>query len=250
MRGGFTSATALAAIREIPAGRYGPEQALAVEVARRLREDADEDLRLAMIEALEHVNDVPVDEESRFGSPVFSLQRSLIYAVGGLEDPRGIPALVRSGWGFTCNYPLPEGLFVAFAREILTATGEAGASPRQVDAGLGDLAVLLVGNDRTGGIPRELVEEIVGAARGYLDGTSMRRFGTPDRRLLFRIAMNAILLAAVADEPTLVALAEALAADPEAVAALGFTDPDDIESIRGYARDRLAERPILQLGDC
>ena len=250
LRGGFTPVTALETIRTIPAGRYGPEQALAVEVVRRLREDAGEDLRLALIDALEHMNDVPVDEESRFSSPVFSLHESLVYAVGGLEDPRAIPALVRSGWGFYCNYHMPEGSSLTVVREILAVMGEAGVSPWQVDAGLLDLAVLLVGNHRTGGIPAELVEQIVGAARGYLDGTSMRQLGTLDRGSLFGIARNAIFLAAVADEPELVVLAEALAADPEAVAALGFTDPDDIERIRNYARDRLAQRPILQLGDC
>ena len=70
LRAGYTSARALAAIRAIPAGEYGPEQSLAVNFARRF-EDFGEDLRLAMIAALEHVNGalparpVPVRPSSR-----------------------------------------------------------------------------------------------------------------------------------------------------------------------------------------
>ena len=52
---------------------------------------------------------------------------------------------------------------------------------------------------------------------------------------------SAIRLAAATDDSELVALPEAFAADPKAVAALGFTDPDRIERVRVYARDRLAE---------
>lgn len=250
LRAGYTPARAIAAIRAVAAGQYGAEQFLAVGFARRLRENAGEDMRLAVIAALEHVNDVPVDEQSWSTSTVVSLQRGLVYAVGALEDARGIPALARSGWGFSCNTHMTGDFSVDIARAILAAIAEPDAPPRRVSAGLGDLAVLLVGNDRTRAIPDELVEAIVAATRGYLDGTSMGGFSAVGPGLRYSIVRSAIFLAAVADEPELVALAEALAADPEAVAALGFTDPDDIESIRNYARDRLAERPILQLGDC
>lgn len=100
---GFTPATAIAAIREVGEGRYGAEQVLAAQFARRLRGDAGEDLRLAVAAALEHVNEVPVDEESWSTSPVVPLRWALADAVGALEDPRGIPALARSGGGFSCN---------------------------------------------------------------------------------------------------------------------------------------------------
>ena len=250
LRAGLTPAGAVATIRGIGEGRYGAEQALAVEFARRLRGDAGEDLRLAVIAALEHVNDVPVDEQSWPTSPVVLLQWDLAYAVGALEDPRGIPALARSGWGFSCNTHMTGDFSVEIARAILAAIAEPGAPTRRVSAGLGDLAVLLVGNDRTRDIPDELVEEIVAAARGYLDGTAREGFGATESSLRRGIVRSAIFLAAVADEPELVALAEGLAADPAAVNALGVTDPDHIESLRDYARDRLAERPILTLGDC
>lgn len=121
LRRSHDSATALAAIRAIPAGEYGSEQVHAVEFVRRLRGDADEDLRLAMIAALEHLNGVPVDEQSRPTSPVVSLQSSLVYAVGGLEDPRGIPALARSGWGFTCTTHMGQVGSREVARETLVA---------------------------------------------------------------------------------------------------------------------------------
>lgn len=250
LRAGLTPASAAAAIRAIGEGRYGGEQALAVEFARRLRGDAGEDLRLAVIAALEHVNDVPVDEQSWSTSPVVLLQWDLVYAVGALEDPRGIPALARSGWGFSCNTHMTGDFPSDIAREILAAIAEPGAPPRRVSAGLGDLAGLLVGNDRTRDIPDELVEAIVAAAKGYLDGTSMDGFGTLGSNRRYSIVRSAIFLAAVADEPELVALAEGLAADPAAAAALGFTDPQRIESLRDYARATLSERPILFLGDC
>ena len=188
LRAGYTPARALTAIRAIPAREYGPEQFLAVEFARRLRENAGEALSLAVIAALEHVNDVPVDEQAWSTSPIVSLQRNL--------------------------------------------------------------AGLLVGNDRTRDIPDELVAAIVAAARGYLDGTSMEGSSAVGSGLRYLIVRSAIFLAAVADEAELVTLAEGLAADPAAVAALGVTEPDRIESIRDYARSRLAERPILTLGDC
>lgn len=250
LRAGLTPASATAAIRAVSEGRYGAEQVLAVEFARRQREDADEDLRLAVIAALEHVNSVNVDEQSWSTSSLVALQRDLAYAVGALEDPRGISALARSGSGFSCNTSLHGTFPVLAAREVLDALNEPGASPRRVSAGLGDLAVLLVGNDQTRDIPDELVEEIVAAAKGYLDGTALVPLRTASPRWIPAIVNSAIFLAAVADAPELVALAEGLAADPAAVAALGVTDPDRIERVREYARKKLSERPILTLGDC
>lgn len=247
---GFTPAGAIAAIRAVAEGRNGAEQVLALEFARRLGEDAGDDLRLAVIAALEHVNDVPVDEVSWGTSPVVSLQWDLANTVGALEDPRGIPAIARSGWGFSCNTHMTGDYSVDIARAILAAIAEPDAPPRRVSAGLGDLAVLLVGNDRTRDIPDDLVEAILAGARGYLDGTSMEGFRAAPPALRSWIVRNAIFLAAVADEPELVALAEGLAADPAAIAAIGVTDPEHIESLRDYARERLAERPILTLGDC
>ena len=258
LRAAYDSATALAAIRAISAGEVGPEQVHAVEYVRRLRGNTGEDLRIAMIAALEHLNGVPVDEESWSTSPVASLQWDLVHAVGGLEDPRAIPALARSGWGFTCTTTMVGGIsveigretLIAIAREILAAIAEPGAPPRLVSAGLHDLAVLLMGNDLTRDIPDELVEEIAARARGYLDGSTMGGFATARPHHRFRIVRSAILLAAVIDDPGLVALVEGLSAGPKALAALGVTDPVDVETILHYAPDTLAERPILALGDC
>ena len=250
LRAGYTSAEALAAIRAIPAGEYGPEQSLAVGFAWRF-EDFGEDLRLAMIAALEHVNGALVgDRAARPRSPVFSLHKILVYAVGALEDPRGIPPLARSGWGFTCNTHMTGDFAVDIAREVVVAITEPEAPLRLVDAGLNDLAVLQVADNHTGEFPDDLVETVVATARGYLDGGALEPFATAAPRQRQGIVSSAILLAAATDDPALVALAEGLAADPEAVAALGFTDPDRIEHIRVYARDRLAERPILSQGDC
>ncbi len=258
LRGSYDSATALAAIRAIPAGAYGPEQVHAVEFARRLLGDAGEDLRVALIAALEHLNGVPVDEESWSTSPVVALQSNLVYAVGGLEDPRGIPALARTAWGFTCTTQMvdvgsaevPRATVLAVAREILVAIAEPGAPPRRVSAGLNDLAVMLMGNDLTRDIPDDLVDEIVARARGYLDGSAMGGFASARRHHRLWIVRHAILLAAVIDDPGLVALVEGLSAGPEALAALGVTDPDDAREMRDHARATLAERPILAPGDC
>ena len=139
---------------------------------------------------------------------------------------------------------------VDIAREVVVAITEPGAPLRWVAAGLYDLARLQVGDNHTGEFPDDLVETVVATARGYLDGGALEPFATAAPAQRQRIVNSAILLAAATDDPELVALAEALAADPEAVAALGFTDPDRIERIRVYARDRLAERPILNQGDC
>ncbi len=252
LRTTYDSATALAAIRAISAGEYGPEQFLAIEIVGRLRGDVGEDLRLGMIAALEHLNGVRADEESRTTSPVASLQKALVYAVGRLEGPRGIPALARSGWGFTCNTGMGmfEDASVEIAREILVAIAEPGASPRRVSAGLNDLAVLLMGNDLTRDIPDDIVGEIAARARGYLDGTTMGRFATARPRQRLWVVRNAIFLAAVIDDPGLVALVEGLSAGPEALAVLGVTDPGDIEAILDLSRTTLAARPILALGDC
>lgn len=248
LRAGFTQATAAEAIRAIPTGRYGPIQALAVRSAFRLRGDAGEDLRLAMIAALEHLNSVEVDVWARPSPPVLSLYESLARALG--DEPRALPALARAGWGLACASELLETLPVASAREILAAITAPGAPPRRVQAGLHDLAVLLVGNNRLRNIPDDLVAEIAAVAGGYLDGTALEAspVGTPALR--FWIVRSAIYLAAAADAPELVTLVERLAADPAAVSALGVTDPEDTGFIRDYARNLLAERPILMRGDC
>ena len=92
LRAGYTSARALAAIRAIPAGEYGPEQSLAVNFARRF-EDFGEDLRLAMIAALEHVNGALADDRAaRPRSPVFSLHREPGLCCRRAGRPAGNPA--------------------------------------------------------------------------------------------------------------------------------------------------------------
>lgn len=67
---------ALAAIRAVPAGEYGPEQLLAASVLSR--GDAGEEMRHAAIAALEHLNEAAVSEEFRFiyDSPIDRLHRS------------------------------------------------------------------------------------------------------------------------------------------------------------------------------
>ncbi|MCE2397976.1 MAG: hypothetical protein J4F34_02860 [Gemmatimonadetes bacterium] len=67
---------ALAAIRAVPAGEYGPEQLLAASVLSR--GDAGEEVRHSAIAALEHLNEAAVSEESRFiyDSPIDRLHRS------------------------------------------------------------------------------------------------------------------------------------------------------------------------------
>ncbi len=257
----YDSVSALAAIRAIPAGEYGPEQLHAASAL--LRGDAGEEMRHAGIAALEHLNEAAVDTESRFDydSPFHRLHRRIFDAVMAQlddPDPRSISALVRSGFGlYRCNTQIVYGSGdgrkegVVVARAILAAMAEPGAPPARVSAGLSDLATLLIGNNNlTRDIPNELVEEITAAPHGYLDGTSMEAYAATGPNDRFRVAMSAIGLAAVADDLEQVALVERIATDPEAVAALGLTDPNDEESIRRYARRILAARPILWPGEC
>ena len=107
---GFTPASAIAAIRAVGEGRYGAEQALAAEFARRLRGDAGEDLRLAVIAALEHVNDVPVDEESWSTSPVVLLQWDLADRRRRAGGPEGNPGNRAQRLGLFLQYAYGGGL--------------------------------------------------------------------------------------------------------------------------------------------
>ena len=260
LRTAYDSVSALAAIRAIPAGEYGPEQLLAASVLSR--GDAGEEMRHAAVAALEHLNEATVHAEpGLLQPPLGRLHVSIFSAVmAQLDDldPRSVSALVRSGFGlYRCGKPIvyasPDNRQedVVVARAILAAIAEPGAPARRVSAGLDDLAVLLMENNKlTRDIPEELVEEIAAVAGGYLDGTSVGAFAATGRVGSSWVARNAIFVAAVAGDPEQVALIERIATDPEAVAALGLTDPNDEKWIRAYARETLAARPILYPGDC
>ena len=245
----YTPATAAAAIRTVAANEYGPEQLLAVDYAASLREDANDDLRRATLAALEYVNAIPVDDSSRSWSPVASIQRGLFYAVAGFLDPNTLPALVRSGMGLVCNSHLIGSFPVRSAREVLDAISEPGASAWVIRAGLDDLASLQIANQHTGELPEDVVTAMAATARGVLSGNALEPFRTSNPDLRFGVVDGAILLAAALNDPKLVALVEALAADPAVLAALGIAD-DHIESMRTRARERLSARPIGMLGDC
>ncbi len=238
----YTPATAVAAIRTVTADEYGPEQLLAVEYAGSLREDADDALRRATLDALERVNATLVD-------PVSPIQWSLFYAVSGFQDPDGLPALVRTGMGLVCNSHLIGSFPVRSAREVLDAISEPGASAWVIAAGLGDLASLQITNQHTGMLPEDVVTAMAATARAILSGDALEPFRASGSAPRVRAVNSAILLAAALDDPELVALVEALAADPAAVAALGIAD-EHIESMRTRALERLAARPISMLGDC
>lgn len=245
----YTPAVAAATIRRVTVEEYGPEQSLAVEYARSLRGDADDALRRATLAALEHVNAALGDEDPPNRSPVTSILPGLFLAVAGFEDPGTLPALVRSGMGLGCNSHLIGSFPVRSAREILNAISEPGARAPVIAAGLGDLASLQIANRHTGELPEDVVAAMAATARGVLGGDALEPFRTSGPGLRFRVVDSAILLSAASGDPELVALVEALAADPAAVAALGFAD-DHVESIRTRALERLAARPISMLGDC
>ena len=245
----YTPATAAAAIRTVAADEYGPEQLLAVDYAASLREDANDDLHRATLAALEYVNAIPVDDSSRSWSPVASMQRGLFYAVAGFQDPNTLPALVRSGMGLVCNSHLIGSFPVRSAREVLDAISVPGASAWVIRAGLDDLASLQIANQHTGELPEDVVTAMAATARGVLSGNALEPFRTSNPDLRFGVVDGAILLAAALNDPELVALVEALAADPAVLAALGIAD-DHIESMRTRARERLSARPIGMLGDC
>lgn len=225
-------------------GERGPEQDLAIEVARRWRDEAPEDVRVALIEALEYLNRVGADT-GRGGSQ--GRREALADAVDFLAESRAVPALVRAGYPMVCATTGPT--FSELAAEALARSVVAeSAPPRIIEKGLTELGIKSAG----GGFGRwsERTQAwALAAASLFLEGGArpISAAATVEDRVA--ILKAAIYLAvATADEP-LSRQVNRLATDATAVEALGL-ERTEASEVNAYAGELLAARPLMGLWDC
>ena len=152
-------------MRALIRGEDGPEQDLAIEAVLRWRDETPEEARVALIEALEHLNSEPRET----GRPAYgSRHHSLADAVNRLGDPRAVPALIRAGRGLTCGGTTPA-LFELSVEEMTRAIIEDAAPGWLVADGLRELGYISV----RGGLhrrPERIRALILATASHFLDG--------------------------------------------------------------------------------
>ena len=232
----------VATMREIPSetGLPTARQAVAARLVGRLEAgQAGGDLRAAMAEALAYTNEIENRRErehsrleaigDRAGLDSLwvearrrswadrTLRRTLAWVLWGMEDPATISLLADARDDGLSLEPFGE----AAVSPILDALAGANAYRDQITRlPLADLAGI-AGN---GELPAESTDAVAAVVQRFLSGETLRAMEITDPWA--NVLSSAIDLAVV----------------------LGFTDPARIEQIRAYARDRLAERPILTLG--
>lgn len=231
-------------MRALIRGEGGPDQDLAIEAVLRWRADTPEEARVAVIEALEHLN----GEARETGRPAYrSRHYSLADAVNRLGDPRAVPAVIRAGMGLTCGGPTPA-LFEVSVEEMARAVIENAAPGWLVAEGLRELGYISV----LGGFrerPERIRTLILAAASHFLNDeqqTPSSSVSAADRSAILEAALY--LAVATADE-RLSDRVSYLATDVAAVEALGL-DQAEAGDVSAYARELLAARPLLGLSDC
>lgn len=231
-------------MRALIRGESGPDQDLAIEAASRWRDETPEHVRVAMIEALEHLN----SEARETGRPGYgSRHSSLAGAVSLLGDPRGVPALIRAGTPLTCGWTTPA-LFEVSVEETARALIE-GAAPGWLVADalreLGDISV-------SGGLgrqPERVRALILGAASHFLDGEQPTIFASVTVENRIAILKAALYLAVATADERLSNRVNRLATEEEAVEALGL-ERTEASDVSAYARELLAARPLMGPWDC
>ena len=231
-------------MRALVRGEGGPDQDLAIEAVLRWRDRTPEEARVATIEALEHLN----SEAREMGRPAYgSRHYALADAVNRLEDPRGVPALIRAGTPLTCGWTTPA-LFDMSVEEMTRAIIEDAAPGWLVAESLRELAYISV----RGGLlrrPERIRASILATASHFLDGEqpSLSASGSAEDRIA--ILQAALYLAVATADERLSDRVNRLASDAAAVEALGLGRAE-ASDVSAYARELLATRPLLGPSDC
>ena len=241
---GYAPADVARHMRALINGETGPDQDLAIEAVLRWRQETPEEARVAMIEALEHLN----SETRETGRPAYrSRHDSLVDAVNRLEDPRGVPALIRAGIPLTCGWTKPD-LFEMSVEEMTRAIIEDAAPAWLVSAGLLELGYISVrGGLRTQ--PARTRALILATASHFLDGEQPTPSSSVSAEDRVAILKAALYLAVATAEERLSDRVNRLASDLTAVEALGL-DPAEASEVSAHARELLAARPLLGPSDC
>ncbi|WP_425153702.1 hypothetical protein [Candidatus Palauibacter sp.] len=242
--GQYAPADVVSHLRALVGGESGPDQDLAIEAARRWRDEAPEDARVALIEALEHLNRENPDTGRR---AVRGRHHGLAIAVDLLADSRAVPTLVRAGYPMVCattGTTFPELAAEELARAVIGET----APPWFTEKGLTELGIKSAG----GGFrrfPERTQALVLAAASRFLDGgarTISASVTAEDRMGILKAALY--LAVATADE-RLSNRANRLVTDVAAVEALGL-DRTQASDVSAYARELLAARPLMGPWDC
>lgn len=231
-------------MRALINGESDPEQALAIEAVLRWRDETPEEARVALIEALEHLN----SETRETGRPTYhSRHYSLVNAVNRLEDPRGVPALIRAGTGLTCGWTTPD-LFEESVEELARAILEDAAPGWLVADGLQELGYISVrGGLRTQ--PERIRALILATATHFLDREPPTLSSSASAEDRIAILEAALYLAVATADERLSDRVKQLATDLVAVEALGL-DRAEASDVSAYALELLAARPLQGLSDC
>lgn len=241
---GYEPADVARHMRALINGESGPDQDLAIEAVLRWRQETPEEARVAMIEALEHLN----SESRETGRPAYrSRHDSLVDAVNRLEDPRGVPALIRAGTPLTCGWTTPD-LFDMSVEEMTRAIIEDAAPAWLVPEGLRELGYISVrGGLRTQ--PARIRALILATASHFLDGEQPILSSSVSAEDRVAILEAALYLAVATADERLSDRVNRLASDVTAVEALGL-GPNEASEVSAHARELLAARPLLGPSDC
>ncbi len=231
-------------LRALVSGTSGPEQDLAIEAVGRWRDETPEDARVALIEALEHLN----QEARDAGRPAYrSRHRSLASAVSLLDDPRAVPALIRAGTPLTCGWTTPA-LYEMSVEEMARAVVEDAAPGWLVAGGLQELGYISV-RGGLGTLPERIRALILASANHFLDGEQPGLSPSVTAEDQIAILKAALYLAVATANARLSDRVNHLATEVAAVEALDLGRTEAAE-VSAYARELLESRPLMGLWDC
>lgn len=160
---------------------------------------------------------------------IFGLSRLVIE----LDDPKAIPALAAALFTGTVVPRALADFGEQAAPAVLRVVNDREAWYDAVVGGLLALRLMVEGQDKRP-LADDTLSQIRRAARQRLTGAQY-----------FTTLWQAIDLAAVREDPELMAIVSALAHEPKEVVARGVTDPKLIQRTQQLARDRLAGFPPL-----
>lgn len=240
----YSPADVVSHLRAFVRGESSPHQALALEAVRRWRGETPEDVRVALIEALEYLNRVNADTSRR---ALQGRHHALADAVDLLADSRAVPALVRAGYPMVCattGTTFSELAVEELARTVIAET----APPWLTENGLTELGIM----SARGGF-RRLAERtqalVFAAASRFLDGKARTISASVTAEERMAVLKAALYLAVATADASLSERVNRLATDVAAVEALGL-ERIEASDVSAYASELLAARPIMGLWDC